>query len=263
MLSFFSFLFGKSRSTGKQPAADVEPFASLTDPGRKRSYNEDSAVATRLPDGSVLLAVADGVGGLGGGDIASAETIEAIVQVLSSNEKDDPNERLAAAFASANTRVREAATRKPDLSRMASTLAVAMVDGSSARLAHLGDSRAYLFHRGILRQLTEDHSWVADQVRAGNMTNDEAEQSQFRNVITRGVGVEEALDLDSIQVIPLPSPSVLLLCSDGLFKAVDEEALCPALELDDPRDMARQLVAVANEAGGPDNIAVALMLISD
>ncbi|MEX2238621.1 MAG: protein phosphatase 2C domain-containing protein [Dehalococcoidia bacterium] len=261
-MSFLKSLFGKGKDEQPESAASGGRFATRTDPGKRHSHNEDCPVARELPDGSILLAVADGVGGLGGGEVASAAAIEAVVDELSAGD-GDIDDRIRKAFSTANTRVREAAAARADLQRIACTLALAVVQGRSARIAHLGDSRIYLFHDGSLRQLTEDHSWVAEQVRAGTMTEEDAEQSQFRNVITRGVGVEETATLDAIQVVPLPSPSVLLVCSDGLSKAVAEEELYPALRLEDPELMAERLVEMANEAGGPDNIAVAVLLITD
>ena len=142
---------------------------------------------------------------------------------------------------------------------MATTLVAALVRGHSAWLASVGDSRAYLFHQGELTQRTQDHSWVAEQIRAGRLTEEEAEHSEFRNVITRAVGVADTVEPDKVGPISLPAGSLLLLCSDGLHRVVSDDEIAAVLASGTPQEMAERLIALANEAGGPDNISVAIV----
>jgi PPM family protein phosphatase len=233
-------------------------FAAMTDPGIKRTYNEDSCIAREFPGGLILLAVADGVGGAGGGDVASAETIKALSAVVEREGGENSGSVLAHAFDEANRAVRERAAEQSDLRGMASTLVAALVQGAQARVANLGDSRAYLLEDGNLRQLTADHSWVEEQVKAGVMSRQEAERSQYRNVITRGIGTDDDVQPDQVDVQLSPG-SVLLLCSDGLFKPLSDEKIGEALAAPSVHDAARRLINLANAAGGPDNIAVAIL----
>jgi serine/threonine protein phosphatase PrpC len=235
-----------------------ERMAALTDRGLRRPTNQDRVLAQELPDGSVLLAVADGVGGVGGGETASAEALQALVTELAKKPDDDPASALGRAFSVANQRVRAQAQERPDLAGMASTLAAALVRGDTAWAANAGDSRAYLFHQAQLRQLTLDHTWVAEQVRAGRLTDEEAKTSEFRNVITRGIGIAEAIEPDTVGPVTLPNGSLLLLCSDGLYRVVGDSEIADVLESGTPHSMAERLIALANDAGGPDNISVVI-----
>jgi protein phosphatase len=233
--------------------------AARTDRGLKRSDNQDRALAQELPDGSILAAVADGVGGVGGGEAASTQAMHTLLAQLLDNTDADPGEALERAFVSANEQVRARAAQRPELRGMATTLVAALVRGQSAWLAGVGDSRAYLFHQGELTQLTQDHSWVAEQIRAGRLTEEEAEHSEFRNVITRAVGVADTVEPDKVGPISLPAGSLLLLCSDGLHRVVGDADIATVLAAGSPQEMADRLIALANEAGGPDNISVAIV----
>ena len=229
-----------------------------TDPGLKRSENQDAVLARELVDGSVVVAVADGVGGASGGELASAGAIECLLAELLANPGAAAADSLHRAVASANAAVRaEAADR--GFEGMATTLVAAVVCGGSAWVANVGDSRAYLYEAGTLRQLTQDHSWVTEQVQAGRLTEEEAETNAFRNVITRAVGVAETVEPDVSGPIPLPAGSLLLLCSDGLHRAVNGAGIAGALASGDPGGMADRLITLANEAGGPDNVSVVIV----
>jgi protein phosphatase len=212
-----------------------------------------------LPDGSVLLAVADGVGGMQGGETASAISVETLLEQLSRKAADDPASALAEAFSAANQSVRHQAALNPELSGMASTLVAALIQGDTAWVANAGDSRAYLFHNAALRQLTQDHTWVAERIRAGRLTPEEAENSPHRNVITRGVGVAQDLEPDIIGPIELPDSSLLLLCSDGLHRVADDADIAALLGPGPAQHIAERLIDLANERGGPDNISVAIL----
>jgi serine/threonine protein phosphatase PrpC len=235
-----------------------ERMVALTDRGVKRAANQDRVLAQELPDGSILLAVADGAGGVGGGEVASAEAIDALAVELPEAASAEPGAALGRAFSVANERVRARAAERPELEGMASTLVAALVRGNTAWVANAGDSRAYLFDQKRLRQLTLDHSWVAEEVRAGRLTEEEAKKSAFRSVITRGVGVSETIEPDTVGPVTLPGGSLLLLCSDGLYRVVSDSEMAGVLESGAPHDMAERLIALANEGGGPDNISVVI-----
>jgi len=241
--------------------ASVTPqsIAARTDRGLKRADNQDRALAQELPDGSVLAAVADGVGGVSGGEAASTQAMHALLAGVLSDDRAGAADMLERAFVSANEQVRARAAQRPELQGMATTLVAALVRGQSAWLASVGDSRGYLFHQGQLTQLTQDHSWVAEQVRSGRLTEEDAQHSEFRNVITRAIGVAETVEPDTLGPISLPPGSLLLLCSDGLHRVASDTEIATVLASGTPDEMAERLIGLANEAGGPDNISVAIV----
>jgi protein phosphatase len=236
--------------------------AAVTDRGLRRAQNEDAALATVLQDGAVLLAVADGVGGAQSGDVASTETIQVLRDELCALTMDDPADALRHAFDAANARIRSLAATD-NRTGMATTLVAAIVRGSRAWIGHAGDSRAGIIVNGHLETLTQDHSLVAEQVLAGFLTDDEAEHSDYQNVITRAVGIEDGIEADITGPIEVPAGSVLLVYSDGLYRAVTDEEIASAASLPDAATMARQLIDRANLAGGPDNISVAVYVRPD
>jgi protein phosphatase len=224
----------RARAAGRQTMVEPESVAALTDRGLKRPTNEDRVVARELPDGSMLLAVAT--------EQANAPS-------------DDPAAALKRAFSVANQRVRAQAAERPELEGMASTLAAALVRGNTAWVANAGDSRVYLFDQGQLRQLTLDHTWAAEETRAGRLTDEEARISPFRNVITRAIGIAESVAPDIVGPTTLAKGS-LLLCSDGLYRFVSDAEIARVLESGTPHSAAERLILLANEAGGSDNISV-------
>jgi serine/threonine protein phosphatase PrpC len=147
------------------------------------------------------------------------------------------------------------AREEADLHGMGTTLTAAVIDGDRLHVAHAGDSRCYLWREGELKQLTEDHSWIAEQLRVGAITEIEAKQSRYRHVITRSVGVERHADVEVRSVAVAPGDR-LLLCSDGLFGLVPDEDLAKLLGSEDLAALPAQLIALANERGGDDNITV-------
>ena len=231
-----------------------------TDRGLARERNEDEAAALVLPGGWRLLAVADGLGGHPGGEVASRTAIGALAARLRAAPPGpgrDPATVLRDAFGEANRRVR--ALRRGPRARMATTLAAALARGERAWVAHLGDSRAYLAAGGEARRLTADHSWVEERVRAGLLAPDDPLAAARRHLITRAIGLEERAAADLRGPIALPGRCVLLLCSDGLHGAISAGAIVRALAGADG-DPAGALIAAALSAGGPDNVAVALLV---
>lgn len=250
----------RSANPASVAGADGTAFAALRDQGRVRQMNQDEAFAAELEGGWVLLAVADGVGGAPGGELASRAAIDMVAGAFQDHPITDPRHSLLGAAAAANGRVREMAATDADHPNMATTLVVALVDdGGRAWVASVGDSRAYALVGGELRQLTEDDSWVAERVRLGEMTEAEAEESLYKNVITRAIGSEDAVETGEIAEVQLEHGDALLLCSDGLYRMVSDEEMAAVLKPALPVDgTARQLVEMANDAGGVDNIAVAV-----
>lgn len=229
-------------------------WATATDPGRVRDQNEDSVWPPSGCDETaepMVVAVADGMGGHAGGEIASRTAIETATSV-----GGGPLVRVQAA----NLAVLDAASRRPRLAGMGTTLTLALLDPvGTAEFAHVGDSRGYLLREGSLTHVTDDHSYVAEMIAAGRMTPEEAEVHPYRSVVTRAVGLEASVDIDVIEV-DLAVGDRLLLCSDGLTNMVGDAALKLLLEAgDDPKATAGRLVDAANVAGGADNISVVIV----
>lgn len=220
-----------------------------TDIGKVREGNEDSFLVE-----PPLYAVADGMGGHRGGEVASHLALET-VEALAREGKDT----LADQVRAANRAVYEAAQRDRAVTGMGTTLTAARIVDGAAHLAHVGDSRAYLQRGGSLRLLTQDHTLVNRMVKAGEITSEEATVHPHRNVLTRSVGTEPEVQVD-VEEVALMDGDRLLLCSDGLFGMVNEDQIQAILEAEpDPQKTADRLVRAANRAGGVDNITVVIL----
>ena len=230
--------------------------AALSHKGRKRTKNEDSILTARLKGGGYLLVVADGVGGQRAGEVASRGITTAVGKAFAAGAPASPD-ALRDAIVAANAAVWAQSLDDAGLRGMASTVVAAVVIDGQAWLANVGDSRAYIIERGVIRQLTDDHSLVAQRVRDGEISGDEAKQSPTRNIITRSVGFDETVEVDIFGPVSLAG-AVLLLCSDGLTDVVAESEIASIVSTLALEDAAQRLVLAANEAGGPDNISVIL-----
>lgn len=242
-----------------------------TDPGKKRPNNEDAFLAD---DGLGLYAVADGIGGHEGGEVASRMTLEALSEALhnefarggggpSSHNSQDTNQCVSAlrdAVILANAAVLRAAEQNPVLAGMGTTVTVVLLRSRTAVLAHVGDSRAYLFRDGTLKQLTEDHSFVAEQVRAGLITQEQAWMSPYRHVITRSVGIHPDVHAD-LRTFEVKQNDTLLLCTDGLTEMVRDDDIARILASETPPAAAESLIRLANDNGGVDNITAVVVRI--
>ncbi len=230
----------------------VVELARHTDTGRVRDHNEDRAYAH-----DELVAVADGMGGAAAGEVAAQLAIRAIRQLTGQIDTDS----LRTALESANSAIRRTAASDPSKQGMGTTMTAVAVGNGLAQIVHVGDSRAYLWRNGELRQLTNDHSVVGEMVRRGTLSADEAAQHPHRNVITRALGAEPDVEVDAT-TSDLQSGDVLLLCSDGLYTEVDDTGIAEVLRavpvLD---DAAHALIDRANAAGGADNVTVVLARI--
>lgn len=239
------------------PPLPVLSSGLLTDVGRQRvgSANQDAAMALDLPSGG-LYAVADGMGGHAAGELAANLALDTLSQVYLEG-RGAPPVRLIEAVQAANLAVLRHAVGESV--GMGTTLLALLVDRGAGLLAHVGDSRAYLLRGGELTRLTEDHSWVAEQVRMGLLTEEEARHHQWRSVVSNALGGEERVRLE-IFGLPLKGGDRLLLCSDGLSSVVPEPELRALLsKRDEPAAVARLLIEAANDGGGPDNITVVIV----
>jgi protein phosphatase len=231
--------------------------AGLTDPGRVRRRNEDAFVCD-----PPLFAVADGMGGAQAGEVAS-RLAAAAFQDFHEADLLEAEPRLRSIIQEANRRIYARAANDPHASGMGTTVTAALVTGDRVAVGHVGDSRAYLLRDGNLEQLTNDHSLVADLVRSGRLTPEEAESHPQRSVITRALGTDSAVDVDSFSVEARPG-DVFLLCSDGLTTMLAPDAVrAILLETTGLPEAARSLVAQANRNGGEDNITVVLFSLAE
>ena len=210
--------------------------------------------------GLLLLAIADGVGGERGGEVASDEAIRTLeVAFEDAKSGQDLRQLLTVAFASANTAVYSRAQADRRFRRMATTLVAAIVQESNLCIANIGDSRAYIIDAARIAQVTRDHSLVAEGIRAGTLTPDDARSSGVRNVITRSVGSAPAVDAELFGPLHLLPGQTLLLCSDGLSDAVADGVIRDVVVRESDLDQAaKTLVTKANENGGPDNVSVVI-----
>jgi protein phosphatase len=239
----------------------------LTDVGRVRANNEDSF---RILDPLHLFVLSDGMGGEAHGEIASSMAVETIANYCA-NEKEDSGAALAGAPGNhwaektkrlqnavhlANLKIFQSAQKNPEQRGMGATLTAAWFDGGRLSVAHVGDSRAYLLRGGALQQLTNDHSLVAEQVRRGIITPQEAEASDMQSVLLRALGAHSDVEVDVDEVAIYPR-DVLLLCSDGLSRMVTEPEIAGTMQAEtNPTSAARKLIELANERGGIDNVTV-------
>ncbi len=238
------------------------PYA-LTDVGRKRDHNEDNfLVAPELQ----LYAVADGMGGHQAGERASKMAVDRLAEALvlppAEAARDEVLGQLRRAMATAGAAIFDAAQTDPELQGMGTTLTSMLFSGGRVFVAHVGDSRGYLYRDGKAQQLTDDHSWVQEQVRAGLLTQHEAKESRFRHIITRSVGFERDVQVDG-EIWPVQAGDCYLLCSDGLSNYLDEGDLSRVLSANFYCDVPRLLVALANDRGGDDNITVVLIHVAN
>jgi len=242
----------------------------LTHVGKQRQHNEDAFL---VADEAKLYLVADGMGGHAAGEIASRIAVDSISEFILHTKEDDgtwphaydeqykrSTNRLMAAVRLANTRVLEAMRKDARLRGMGTTVVACLADEETMSVAHVGDSRAYLVRDGHLSRLTNDHSWVFEQVQAGMLTEEEAEKHPLRNVITRALGGALSVSPDASEVASKPG-DVYLLCSDGLTGMLPEDEILRVVNehIDDLEHACQELIDRANEHGGLDNVTAILV----
>ncbi len=292
---------GRTKQSMTQPtsfASTSTPLAYTiglkSDVGQQRSHNEDAASVFALPAYDAAFVVCDGMGGLRAGDVASKEAVRVVegflTQHLGGKNGVDDNKTLRAALVAANdavnalnkpmgattptasgsllahdapTQKREGDSPAPASGLMGTTCVAGIVQNNALHLAHAGDSRGYLYRAGQLTRLTEDHSFVAERVKAGDMTEAEARVSRFRNMITRAIGIDATVDPE-VQTVPLQPGDTILVCSDGLTTMVEDTDIAQSLHQtykQAPDKAAMTLIDMANKKGGEDNITVLLLRV--
>jgi serine/threonine protein phosphatase PrpC len=246
----------------------------LTDVGRKRKHNED-AYALDVNEG--LFIVADGMGGHAAGEVAAKITVETIGEFIAATRQKEEatwpfrydhklqfnSNRLAIAIEKANERVMAAVAAQPWLKGMGTTVVAGLLNEKTLSLAHVGDSRAYLYRDGKLTRLTDDHSWVHEQVTAGILTEEEAKSHPLKNVVTRALGGGPSVSPD-LQELTFQAGDEFIFCSDGLTTMLSDEDIHSSVDGDpDPQGLCRKLVDTANERGGVDNITVVVVRVPE
>lgn len=246
--------------------------SAKTDIGLRRHHNEDRFCANHNLG---LYVVCDGMGGENAGEVASTLAVETIQTYMIDaicqsdlpfvgpyDETVSPmTNRLASAIRLANQTIHRESWIRPDHAGMGTTVVAAHLSGEVLSIAHVGDSRLYLVRHDTIQALTTDHSWVAEQVLKGFLTEEEAERSSRKNIVTRALGVESAVEVELSEVAVM-SGDVFLLCSDGLTRGVRSPEILKALRDEhNVESMADRLVALANDAGGDDNTTVLVFTI--
>jgi len=240
-----------------------------SDVGCRRAANEDYYAYAEPENEDAftakgrLVVVADGLGGHSSGEIASATAVETIRDAYLRHPSSDPCEALAEAFRQAQTAILEAAAANPELEGMGTTCTCAVVRGYELSFAHVGDSRLYLIRGGSITQLTGDHSYVAQLVRDGQITPEQAESHPERNVLTAALGMRSAVPVELTEhPIALAAGDILLLCTDGLHGLVRDPEMLQVAQNGAPGDACLALVELAKQRGGFDNITVQILRIS-
>ena len=206
-----------------------------------------------------MFAVADGMGGVSGGDFASRLGLQTLVEEYYARTETTVPQRLQESVGQANRRIFQEAENHPEFYGMGTTMCALIVHGDHAYIAHVGDSRLYLY-RDALYQVTEDHSLVAEQVRSGYISEDEARTHSLKNLITRAVGTKDAVKAD-LYAVKLKVGDTILMCSDGLSNLVDDKTIAGILTGGNLQGAARVLVGRALEGGAPDNVTVLLLRV--
>jgi PPM family protein phosphatase len=241
------------------PFLELQPFG-VTHAGKVRQNNEDALLVGEGED-ETLFVVADGIGGFEAGEVASSLAVDVLKDL-------QPDEPFKAAIGEANRRIVAAGRGDEKLSGMGTTVVAIRFGGTQgepvAEVAHVGDSRAYLMRGGDMKPITEDHSLVAELVRSGDLTRDQAAEHPQKNLITRALGADEEVDVDTA-ILPIEAGDRILLCSDGLSDMVTEAGISEILadSPDDPERAARVLLSAALDAGGNDNITVVVVDVKE
>jgi len=239
--------------------------AGITNVGMKRQNNEDNYL---INDEVGVYVCCDGMGGHAGGDYASQIAVTTVEEVLANirdegapeddaSEDQITQEKIKYAIRLAGKRIYERAQADPEFRGMGTTAVILLFRRGMAYLAHVGDSRGYLVRGGQITQRTEDHSWVNEQIKAGLITAETAKHHRFRNIITRSLGFQEEVEIDT-QVLKAEPGDMYILCSDGLTNLVSEDEIRDMLIAKSFQETLRDLVALANERGGDDNITAVL-----
>ena len=238
-------------------------YGTGTDKGRVRDRNEDNSIVVDCTD-YMVFAVADGMGGMDFGDVASRTAVECIEKELSGCGDIDMNVETAKSlfsniFNKINNEIISICFKKKSVTGMGTTLSVGMVTNGRLYVGHMGDSRIYIIKDGEAKQLTKDHSYVEELIDSGRITREQARTHPNRNIITRALGLDRDIVVDT-GVFDINPGDRVLLCTDGLSNAVDDTELAGMCNGDcEPQAAVESLIKLANERGGKDNITVQLL----
>jgi len=231
----------------------------LTDVGRKRKTNQDKYLVANEQQ---LFGVADGMGGHRGGDVASRLAVETIQSFIKSHTKEDVEATLTAALREASQKIYNESSTHEELAGMGTTATFAWVRGNRIFIAHVGDSRAYLIRDDKIWQLTEDHSLVHEQVKAGLIPEEAERNHLLKNVLTRSVGFEPEVKVDIYQK-DLEKGDCYLICSDGLQTKVKDEEILRIVSKNGTKEACKRLIDAANSYGGDDNVTTVLLKVEE
>jgi len=236
-----------------------------TSVGQVRTGNEDSVLceppeSELVAERGLFFAVADGMGGHAAGEVASSMAIKMARDLFYGSTDPDLGEALRDAISRANVAVYEAGAGATGRDHMGSTLTAVVIADHRAVVGHVGDTRCYVVRRGTIKQITRDHSWVADEVAAGLLTEEQARVHPRRNIITRALGLRPEVDVDLYDA-DLEPGNLLVVCSDGLHGLVSDDEILAHVTRYRPADAVDNLVGLANKRGGPDNISVVVAQI--
>ncbi len=238
-------------------------FAYITDPGKVRDHNEDSVIVVKNAAGEYLMAVADGMGGHNGGEIASSIAISHIgkrfTEISSVGNKEDAINFIKDMVSECNLLINKHTEEHPESVGMGTTIVLALITPSYLLFGNLGDSSGFVFKNGKLEKITNDHTLVNLLVRSGELTEQEAKEHPNRNVLMKALGSPTTVEMDIFDVEP--DVDGILLCSDGLTNMLDFEQIARVLnENSTPEDKVKKLVVKSNNRGGTDNISIAYLL---
>ncbi len=236
-------------------------FDALSDTGQVRESNQDFVFASAAPVGNLanLFLVADGMGGHLAGEYASAHAVEIVTETIRRSRLTEPIALLEEAICTANRAIYSESMKDPSKHGMGTTFVAATIAGQHLYVANVGDSRLYLADDTAICQITRDHSFVNEMIRQGGMTVEMARHSARKNIITRAVGAESEVQIDFFDLFLQPGQQILM-CTDGLTNMVpDEEILDIMRQCPDPSAVVKQLVDLANENGGRDNISAVVV----
>ncbi len=233
-------------------------YAYSTDVGKRRTNNEDAVFANNLDAEANVYIVADGMGGHNAGEVASKNVIQIVSSILNEQEAIT-QELIIKAIESANKSIFEMSKENKELSGMGTTVVVAVTAEKQFTIAHVGDSRAYLITKAGIQVLTMDHSWVQELINTGALTQSEAKDHPQKNVITRAIGIDKDVKVDVLQG-EWNEGEILLLCSDGLNTHVEDNEIYDIISQSSDIEIAvAELIDLANNRGGSDNITVVLV----
>ena len=231
-----------------------------SDIGKVRKENQDSFWFKKISQTSCVAVVWDGMGGANGGKQASSLAVEVVRETFEKSVGKNIPQSIQSCTQEANRLVYQIALKDPNLLGMGTTLVMAIIDGNTAYLANIGDSRAYHITNGSIVQITKDHSAVQELVDSGHLTERQAKIHPNKNVITRAIGIEEEIEHDLFKV-EVSAGDIILLCSDGMSNNMDENEIQFEASGEDFEDLATRLIDLANSRGGSDNITIAAVQI--